>query len=415
MFRAIALAAVLTLTVVAILQLAPPHRTALGPTPTSPASGHTTPTAAPVQPSASATPVTRTTPATSVRPSATPVPTAQPTATPAPSATPAPAPAGLALRVSGNHLVNASGQTIRLLGVDRSSTVYACIQGWGLLEGPTDAASVAAIASWHANAVRLQLNEDCWLNINMGGSAYGGAPYQSTITNYVKLLHQRGLYVVLSLAWNAPGASQARDQQVMADADHAPAFWSSVATAFKSDPAVAFDLYNEPHDISWACWLNGCTTSGGWQAAGMQSLVNAVRSTGARQPLLLGGNGWASDLSQWLQYKPNDPANALVASFHVYGPSFSQCTTTSCLNSTVAPVAQHVPVVTGEMGENDCTHGYIDVFMPWADSLGISYLGFTWDAWPNKCASGPTMILDYSGTPTNYGVGFKNHLLAIVP
>jgi hypothetical protein len=332
-----------------------------------------------------------------------------------PQPTPTPAPAGLALGVSGNHLVNGSGQAIRLLGVNRASTVYACIQGWGLLEGPTDAASVAAMDTWHANAVRLQLNEDCWLNINMGGSVYGGAVYQNMIVNYVRLLHQHGKYVVLSLAWNAPGTAQSTGQQVMADVDHAPAFWSSVASVFRSDPAVAFDLYNEPHDISWDCWRNGCTTAGGWTAAGMQSLVNAVRSTGARQPLLLGGLGWGSDLSQWIQYRPNDPANALVASFHVYGPAFSQCTTMACLNSNVAPVAQQVPVVTGEMGENDCAHGYIDTYMSWADAHGVSYLGFTWDAWPNQCATGPTMIVDYNGTPNNYGIGFRAHLLAIVP
>jgi hypothetical protein len=87
----------------------------------------------------------------------------------------------------------------------------------------------------------------------------------------------------------------------------------------------------------------------------------------------------------------------------------------ACLNSNVAPVAQQVPVVTGEMGENDCAHGYIDTYMSWADAHGVSYLGFTWDAWPNQCATGPTMIVDYNGTPNNYGIGFRAHLLAIVP
>lgn len=33
------------------------------------------------------------------------------------------------LHVQGNQLVNGSGQAIRLLGVDRSGTEYACIQG----------------------------------------------------------------------------------------------------------------------------------------------------------------------------------------------------------------------------------------------------------------------------------------------
>ena len=31
------------------------------------------------------------------------------------------------------------------------------------------------------------------------------------------------------------------------DEDHAPRLWTSVATTFKSDPAVIFDLFNEPY------------------------------------------------------------------------------------------------------------------------------------------------------------------------
>src|SRR5256885_16357465 len=85
--------------------------------------------------------------------------------------------APLSISVSGNHLINGSGQTIRLLGVNRSGTEYACIQGWGLFDGPNDATSVAAMAAWHINAVRLPLNEDCWLNINGVHPSYGGAAF----------------------------------------------------------------------------------------------------------------------------------------------------------------------------------------------------------------------------------------------
>jgi len=39
-------------------------------------------------------------------------------------------------------------------------------------------------------------------------------------------------------------------------------------------------------------------------------------------------------------------------------------------SSTIQPVAAQVPVVTGEMGENDCGHGYVDGYMSWADGAG---------------------------------------------
>jgi endoglucanase len=317
--------------------------------------------------------------------------------------------ATLAVQVNGARLVDQNGTPLRLLGVNRSGAEYACAQGWGIFDGPSDATSIAAIASWHVNAVRVPLNEDCWLGINGVNPSYGGANYRSAIGGYVSRLHGAGLIVVLDLHWNAPGTTLALGQQVMADADHSPAFWSSVASYFLSDPAVVFDLYNEPHDISWACLRDGCTTSGGWQAAGFQSLVNAVRATGATQPVLVAGNGWAGDLSSWLTYRPTDPAHQLAASVHLY--NFSGCTTQSCWASTIAPVAAAVPVVSGEIGENDCTHSFIDAYMAWADSAGVSYLGWTWDTW--DCKSGPALISGYDGTPTNFGIGLRDHLASL--
>ena len=311
--------------------------------------------------------------------------------------------------VSGNQLRGFNNAPVRLLGVNRSGTEYACVQGWGIFDGPSDTTSISAIASWHANAVRVPLNEDCWLGINGVSPAYSGTTYQNAIVNYVQDLNQAGIVSILDLHWNAPGTQLATGQQVMADADHSPAFWSSVATTFRSNSGVMFDLYNEPHDISWPCWRDGCTTPGGWNNAGMQSLVTAVRAMGAQQPIMLGGLGYSSDLSQWLSYEPSDPANQLVASFHLY--NFGGCTTASCWNSVIATVAASVPVVTGELGENDCGHGFIDSYMAWADAHNVSYLGWTWDTW--DCSSGPALITDYNGTPTAFGAGLKNHLATL--
>jgi endoglucanase len=318
----------------------------------------------------------------------------------------------LSLSVSGNQLLDGVGAPIQLRGVNRSGTEYACVQGWGIFDGPSDAASVQAIASWHTNVVRVPLNEDCWLGINGAAAAYSGATYQAAIVNYVNLLHANGLYAILDLHWSAPGTQQATGQQAMVDSDHGPAFWSSVATAFKNDPAVLFDLYNEPEFISWDCWLNGqpagsstCPVS--WAVAGMQALVNSVRAAGATQPIMVGGVAYANDLSQWLSHEPADPQHALVASLHVY--NFNTCNSTSCWTSQDAPVAAQVPIVTGEIGEDDGGHGFIDSYMSWADGLGIGYLGWTWDTW--GCGNTPVLISDYTGTPCQtFGTGYQAHL-----
>ena len=50
----------------------------------------------------------------------------------------------------------------------------------------------------------------------------------------------------------------------MPDAEHAPDFWRSVATEYRDDHSVLFDLYNEPHDVSWDCWESGCEVDDKW-------------------------------------------------------------------------------------------------------------------------------------------------------
>lgn len=321
-----------------------------------------------------------------------------------------PAHAELAIHVQGNRLVNGEGRAIRLLGVNFSGAEYACIQDRGIWSAPTDEAAIAAMVAWHIDVVRIPLNEDCWLGIDGAPAQYSGSAYQQAIHEFVQALHDAGLYAILDLQWSAPGESQATSLQSMADAEHSVPFWSSVAQSFREDPAVLFDLYSEPHDVSWECWLEGCVLpwSGGgtWQTAGMQSLVDAVRSQGATQPLLLGGVEWANDLSGWLAHLPDDPQHQLVASVHVY-PN-NTCSSAACWTETLAPIAAHYPVVAGEIGEFDCEDHFIAQFMNWADANDVSYLGWTWNTF--NCESGPALISNTEGTPTAFGQGLLDRL-----
>ena len=336
--------------------------------------------------------------------------------------------ARFSLHVAGNTLVDGAGTPLRLLGVNHSGTEYACIQGFAIFDGPADDALAASIATWKANAVRVPLNEDCWLDLNGVKPEYGGATYRAAIQAWVAKLHAHGLHAILELHWNAPGTFPAKDQQPMPDLDHSPEFWKSVATTFIDDPAVVFDLYNEPYvDKSnstasdpWACWRDGCTitvsrggVSGSWKAAGMQLLVDTVRATGAKQPIMLGGLAYSNDLSGWLANMAKDPLSALVASYHLY--NFNTCKTATCWNAVLDPVSKKVPLVTGELGEDDCKHDFVDGYMDWADAHGASYLGWTWNLWgsPTSTSCGSSKIIlvaDWGGTPTPYGFGLKDRL-----
>jgi hypothetical protein len=312
------------------------------------------------------------------------------------------------LHVAGNRLVDGQGRPLRLLGVNRSGGEYACLQGHKPLAGPVGGRAIAAMASWGINAVRVPLNEHCWLGINGVPKGYTKARYRLAIRRYVARLHRAHLYVVLDLHWNAPGKATADGQQPMADLDHAPAFWSSVARTFRRDRAVAFDLYNEPHDISWKCWRDGCVLSQGWRTAGMQRLVDAVRSSGAQQPIIATGIRWGSDLSSWLEYQPRDPLGQLAAGLHVF--DFSFCPSIRCWRRSVGPVARSVPVVATELGQRECSNTFMDRFMKWADSAGLSYLGWSWN--PFGCAA-PALIESWNGNPTASGRRLRAHLTAL--
>jgi endoglucanase len=329
------------------------------------------------------------------------------------------------LHVSGNKLVNASGDQVVLHGVDRSGTEYECVQGNGIFDGPNDQASITAMKEWGVNAVRVPLNEACWNGESYVDAAYAGTSYQQAIEQYVSLLNDNGIVAILDLHWTdglytgtSSGCSSAEAvcQKPMPDTAESVPFWSSVASAFKGNDAVIFDLFNEPYPEraddyneteGWQCWLNGGSDCVGisYSVAGMQTLVNTVRSAGANNVIMLGGLEYANDLTQWLQYEPTDPDNNLVASWHSY--NFNTCNTESCWTSQVEPVIAQVPVIAGEIGENDCAGTYIDPLTSWLESQDTSFLAWTWDDWSGACASGPTLITDYNGDPTAYGAAYQ--------
>jgi hypothetical protein len=342
---------------------------------------------------------------------------------------------GPAVYVKGNQLVNGQGKVIRLLGVNASGTESACVQtnsptpGWG----PGNATEAAAIASWKINAVRIPLNEDCWLAGTLGvpgvtikgkTGADAAQLYQTYIKNWVTALNDAGIIAILDLHISAPGSILSTGQYPMADESHSPDFWTSVASTFKANPGVMYDLFNEPSlgnnpddsysngtsSVSpWNCWLNGCkvtvtttsttnppqTTQTSWQAAGMQELVSAVRDTEAKQPILLGGLDFSGDpcgrvskpiptTCPEIANMPKDPGNSLIVDYHNYynadiAPSLWTTHWADEIDPITHPsVGTGIPVVTDEFGENDCNTTFMTAYMNWADQNNQSYLAWAW-------------------------------------
>lgn len=383
------------------------------------------------------------------------------------TAAPAAAASAPAVHVDGNRLVDDQGQTLRLVGVNRASFEYACVSPVygpeyrnGVSTGPVDAAAVSAIKSWNVNVVRVPLNEDCWLGVNpvkrfedrvkrLHGKAAKRAGrrisrrYRAGVSDFVSELNAQGIVAILDLHWSAPGRSLADSQVSGPDTSHSIDFWRSVANTFQSNPSVIFDLFNEPTGISWQCLRDGgCPLSTkpvkhgaakrGGTVAGMQQLVDVVRRAGATQPLMVGGLDYSHDLTRWLEYEPRDPiadssglGPQIVASFHNYGadePDGYICHR-ECWDEVIAPIAERVPVITGEFGQDvfgdgvTCGSAYNEAYMDWADEHGISYLAWWWSVQGEydepACLD---LITDYmTGDPTEYGAPIMEHFLANGP
>ncbi|MGO8947313.1 MAG: glycoside hydrolase family 5 protein [Ktedonobacterales bacterium] len=327
------------------------------------------------------------------------------------------------LSVRGNQLL-AGGVPITLHGVNRSGTEYACIQGWGIEDGPMDQSSENAIAAWGANLVRIPLNEDCWLGINGVNPAYGGSNYISAIRTLVDQVNAAGMYTELSLMWAAPGSIQATYQPGAPDEDHSPAMWASLASTFAGDPDVILAPWGEP-TVDANCLLNGGTCEVPYDAnyipttydtAGMQQAVTVMRQAGYNGVISIPGINYANDLTQWLSYEPSDPDHQLVAEAHIYGNNSCGAENNgSCLVSTLDPVAAKVPLLLGETGEtyddSTCTGNNEQVILDWADSEHVSWAAWTWNTW-GDCSS---LIQDFSGTVQSgdaYAAVVQTHMLA---
>ena len=353
----------------------------------------------------------------------------------------------LAVHVQGAHLVDGSGNNLQLRGVNVSgleaSAVHQNGNDWGD-GGFGGEPNWTTVKSWGTNVVRLPLNESSWLSL-IGTNPDNGATnqvanyfgtYQQSVINAVNHATAAGIYVILDLHWTAPGSYIALDQAQMADADHALTFWTSVADTFKNNPAVIFELFNEPfgystYPIPTSDWqtlrsggsypafnrINGASTPIAWTATGMQQMLNAVRATGATNVVLVGSMDYSAELGQWLAYKPTDPLGQMAATWHAYpGNDPSQPTTGAAeWGYAAAILAAGYPIVITEFGGDNYagapTPPMLAKLLPWADTNDVNYVAWAFNPWAQYSSSN-VLLKDTSGTPTDgYGVYVHQHYL----
>jgi len=278
-------------------------------------------------------------------------------------------------------------------GVDRPSLE------WSSTGDHLSAADFALMGGWNANAVRIAMNQDFWLS----GAAQYDPSYAATVAQAVAWAHAAGLDVILDLHWSDKGdlGIMTSGQQEMADVNSTQ-FWSEVAAAYKGDGHVLFELYNEPHDVTWSVWQNG-GAAGGFTAVGMQELYDAVRNAGANNLVVAGGLNWAYDLAGVSMYGLKG-YNIMYAT-HPYNEADKQPGTWEG-NFGFLATGDIAPVVVTEFGDGtpQCAGAWDQQLITFAGARQISWTAWAW--YPGGC-SFPSLISDWTPTPTVQGVAVQ--------
>jgi aryl-phospho-beta-D-glucosidase BglC (GH1 family) len=305
------------------------------------------------------------------------------------------------LTASGNQILR-GGSPFAFHGVNRDTLEWGDYN-WGGCGGDghfTDQ-DFTQIAAWHATAVRIPISEADWL-----GRRCAGVDYKALVDAAVARVNAHGMYAIIDLHWTDANGGAPCDsgclsgQQPMPDSDSVRV-WQSVAARYANQPGVIFDLFNEPHDVSWSCWRNGgctvqSTTPGitvSYQVAGMQTLYDTVRSTGARNLVLVAGLQWAYDVSGVLNGYALKGFN-LAYDSHIYTQWHY---TSDDIYAHVGAIAAQLPVTVTELGSTDCSTTYTAPLLQYLDANRISWAVWSWNN-PGSCSQ-PSLIADWTGTP----------------
>jgi hypothetical protein len=298
--------------------------------------------------------------------------TSTPTAT-TPSTPTAAASSGFGIKVSGNTFTDLSGNVLQLQGENVASLELTDTSMWDAFYATNLSTWQTVASTWQMNVIRLPLNEWAW---RTNATSAGGKPYQTIVATAVANITAAHMYVILDLHWASPNAYNggvADGQPGYLDADNSVNFWSSLASAFKGNPAVTFELFNEPFadDQSFDATRLSLLKSGGSftfynQVSGKGSPVDS----GVTNVILYSCPVWNSALSQSLAVMPTDPLKQLGATVHYANGS----------NADYANVlAANIPILMTEFYTLAGRGGYA-----WAQSNHIGYVMWGANNWSSN-------------------------------
>jgi endoglucanase len=170
------------------------------------------------------------------------------------------------------------------------------------------------------NVVRLPIS---WERLQHTLNGPLNLPYKNELTDYVNAATTKGFSVVIDLhnygryaigTHDGSGAQLSTyTQHRLGDGTltfaHVVDVWTKIASLFVSNPRVIFNLMNEQHDADPSLDSKGIFD-------GYQTVLNAVRATGAKQ-LILFPNTRKSDVNHWDKYAPQQGLKDSIEALNV--------------------------------------------------------------------------------------------------
>jgi hypothetical protein len=321
----------------------------------------------------------------------------------------------LPLKVAGTQILDSQNHPVRLQGVNAASMEFTS-DGEGHILKTVN----VAIQDWHVNVIRMPLSQDRWFGKGREQTD-GGKAYRALVKQIVNECATQHCYIILDLHWSDCNEwGQNIGQHSMPDTNSL-VFWRSFAPLYANNPAVLFDLYNEPHDVSWDVWLNGGYIKdkpNGWnleaknyQCVGMQAVLDTIRATGAKNVVICGGLDWAYDFSGILDGRQlSDPnGNGVIYANHCYDNKHDSVYTWI---AKMELASAKLPVIVTEFGGNSGP-SKMEPDDNWLLHVlqAIQEHQWSYTAWDLHRSAGPRLISDWNYTPSpRFGVFVKQAL-----
>jgi mannan endo-1,4-beta-mannosidase len=184
---------------------------------------------------------------------------------------------------------------------------------------PTKGKAAELQQGWGFNTIRL-------VTCLAGGCQGGGSTVNNDLNGIVQEYTSRKMVVIIEYHQLGFGAAASAS-----DIQTAIGFWSDLASRFKDNPYVWFNLFNEP-EANYNDYTIGGSAPVRWRNQ-HQPVINAVRAKGAHNVILIDDTQAGQGAADWWHMGPSpasdsgiltegrnlvDPEHRLVFSVHAY-------------------------------------------------------------------------------------------------